>query len=78
MSENNSAASGGIGIFGLMFIVLFIGKVFEIDPVTNWSWWWITAPLWGFPALILLIIAGIFVVASLVDLIAGALKKVLH
>ena len=50
MSEGNSAAaagSSGIGIFGLMFIVLFAGKVFDLGAVASWSWWWITAPLWG-------------------------------
>ena len=55
-------ASGGIGLFGLMFL-LFLGL--KLGGVINWSWWWVTAPLWGPLALglsifiIILIIVGV-------------------
>ena len=30
-----------------MFI-LFLGlKLAGVGPVASWSWWWVTAPLWG-------------------------------
>ena len=47
MAERSSSSSGGIGILGMMFIVMFVGKIFEIGPVATWSWWWVTSPLWG-------------------------------
>ena len=34
---------GGLGMF-LLFL-LFLGL--KLGGVINWSWWWITAPLWG-------------------------------
>lgn len=36
--------SGGIDYFtilGLIFIVL------KLTKVINWSWWWVTLPIWG-------------------------------
>ena len=66
-SKNESAQSGGIGICGLMFIVFLTLKLIGISDVANWSWWWVTAPLW-LPLVIVLGIIGIVV------LIAAALK----
>jgi hypothetical protein len=43
MSENGNK-SGGVGLFGLLF-VLFTGL--KLCSVITWSWWWVTAPLWG-------------------------------
>lgn len=33
-----------IGFAGLLFLVLLVLKLTE---VIAWSWWWVTAPLWG-------------------------------
>ena len=30
---------------GLLFIVFLILKLCK---VISWSWWWVTAPLWGY------------------------------
>lgn len=38
-----SASSGGIGIFGLMFIIMFALK---LGGVIDLSWWIVTSPLW--------------------------------
>lgn len=45
MSESKS--SGGIGIFGVVFVVLITLKLAGVEPVASWSWWWVTVPLWG-------------------------------
>lgn len=37
-------SSGGVGLFTLMFI-LFLGL--KLGGIIAWSWWWVTAPLWG-------------------------------
>jgi hypothetical protein len=59
MADNTS---GGIGICGVLFIVFLVLK---LTSVIAWSWWWITAPLWGSAiALIILIIVGIAWVAA--------------
>ena len=48
MASNNSSNGGiRVGLFGLLFL-LFLGlKLGEVGVVASWSWWWVTAPLWG-------------------------------
>ncbi len=61
MSENSSSSSSsGIGFCGLLAIVFIVLKLCD---VITWSWWWVTAPLWGGFALWLLIVIGIVTVA---------------
>ena len=43
MSDNNNSSSGGIGLAGAVFIVFLILKL--LDKI-DWSWWWVTSPLW--------------------------------
>lgn len=47
MSNSSSSSSGGIGFFGLLAIVFITLKLLAVEPVASWSWWWVTAPLWG-------------------------------
>jgi len=72
---NTAAASGGIGIFGLMFIALFVGKIFEIGAVASWSWWIITMPLWGPTAFFFGIVLVIVTFAFLFGLTAKLFGK---
>ena len=60
MKEN---AGAGIGFFGLMFL-LFLGL--KLGKVITWSWWWVTAPLWGPFALLLTILIVILIIGGLV------------
>lgn len=48
MSESSSSSSGP-GLFVLLG-VLFIGL--KLTGYIDWSWWWVTAPLWGGFALV--------------------------
>lgn len=41
MSKSNS--STGIGFPALLFLVFLILK---LTKVIDWSWWWVTAPVW--------------------------------
>ncbi len=52
--------NGGIGVCGLLF-VLFVGL--KLTEVIDWSWWWVTAPLWGGFALVVAIVCGGFALA---------------
>jgi hypothetical protein len=49
---------GGISLGTILFIVFLILKLTE---TIDWSWWWVTAPLWIPVALavVFLIISGI-------------------
>jgi hypothetical protein len=62
MSDNNSRSSGGIGFFGLMFLIFMTLK---LTGFISWSWWWITAPLWGGFALLGLLFLIVIIISSL-------------
>jgi hypothetical protein len=62
MSENKS--SGGIGFFGLMFLIFMTLK---LTKVIDWSWWWVTAPLWGGFAILIIIAIIVFTIKSFFD-----------
>jgi hypothetical protein len=58
--SNEKTRSGGIGFFGAMFL-LFLGL--KLTNVIDWSWWWVTSPLWLPTALILGVFGIIFLIA---------------
>lgn len=39
---SNSNSGGGIGFFGVIFIILLILKLFGLISI---SWWWVFSPL---------------------------------
>lgn len=51
---NTNTTSSGVSFCGLLFIAFLVLKLTE---VIDWSWWWVTAPLWGGVALIIAILA---------------------
>jgi len=57
--------SGGVSFAGLLFL-LFLGL--KLTNQIDWSWWWVTAPLWG-PIALVLVFA--LIVIFIVFLIAG-------
>lgn len=59
MESNSSKTAGGIGFTGALFLVFLVLK---LTKVIDWSWWWVTAPLWIWAALavIILMACGIF------------------
>jgi hypothetical protein len=59
---NNESSSGGVGFFGLMFLIFMTLK---LTNVINWSWWWVTAPLWGGFALIIIILFILYLIKQL-------------
>lgn len=65
--ENNRkeySVSFGFGLWGVLFLIMFVMKVMGLGAVASWSWWWVTAPLWG-P------IAFVIGVALLLSFVAG-------
>lgn len=69
MANSSSSASGGISLLGLVFIVFLTLKLAEIGTVATWSWWWVTAPLWGPLVFVLVIIAIAALIYGIVKLI---------
>jgi hypothetical protein len=62
MANSNSSSSGGIGFFGLMFLIFMTLK---LTGFIDWSWWWVTAPLWGGFALIFIFILIVALIKAL-------------
>ncbi len=53
MSKQSTSSSSGIGFGGALFLLFLALK---LTGYINWSWYWVTAPLWGGLALFLLIL----------------------
>ena len=53
MSENPQYR--GVAFYHLLFLVFLVLKL--IDKI-DWSWWWITAPLWAASVVRLIIAIG--------------------
>lgn len=70
MNDNNNGQTGGISFLGLLFIVFLVLKLgVGNTSVVNWSWWWVTAPLWGMIPLVLVIVTIVFVIAFIAHLL---------
>lgn len=63
--------TGFFGFIGLIFLTLLVCKIGMFpNAATEWSWLWITCPLWCLPAIfigtILLCVAVVIVVAIII------------
>ena len=68
MSKEAATASTGVSgnLCGILFIVFLVLK---LTHTIDWSWWWVTAPLWiptAFVAGILALIGVFYGIAKLV------------
>jgi len=62
MAKENTSSGMGIGM--ILFIVFLILK---LTGTINWSWWWVTSPLWIPLALGGIIIGIIGVIAIIIE-----------
>jgi hypothetical protein len=58
---NTSNSSNGLGLGTVLFLIFMVLK---LTNYIDWSWWWVTAPLW----IPLLIILGVLAVIGIVFL----------
>ena len=58
---DKSSSSGGISMSGALFL-LFLGL--KLGGVIDWSWWWVTSPLW-------ISVGLLFIVLMLVEIFKG-------
>lgn len=63
-------------ILGIVVVAAFIlFAVLKFCGLLSWSWWWISAPVWG-SALFFLVMLGIFALIALCFALAmGSTKK---
>jgi hypothetical protein len=60
--SNKQNTSGGIGIGMVLFLIFMTLKLTgDID----WSWWWVTSPLW-IPLVAFIVIMGIAVTIAFI------------
>jgi hypothetical protein len=58
----NESKSGGLGIGMILFIVFLVLK---LTNTIDWSWWWVTSPLW-IPFVAAVVILGIVGVIAII------------
>lgn len=63
------ATGGGIGLSGCTFIVFLVLK---LCGVIDWSWWWVTSPLW----IPLAAVIGICIVLLVVGFCIGTIRAI--
>ena len=64
MADKKVSVQVGPNFLGLLTIVFITLK---LTGYINWSWWWVLAPLWGGFALVLAIMALVFLVVLIRD-----------
>jgi hypothetical protein len=57
MGNNNNNNGGGMGLGTILFLIFLVLK---LTNYIDWSWWWVTAPLW-ISATLYILIATIYV-----------------
>ena len=65
-NERTTTVVGGIGFLDALSLVFLVLK---LTKVIDWSWWWITAPLWGQAALIILVLVIAIIVLTVFKII---------
>lgn len=75
MSENNknTVLGGGLTFLQVLFLIFLVLKLTGKTVVASWSWWWVTAPLWGGFA----IIFGVWVLVMIILGLTALFNKLL-
>jgi len=42
--RDRSSESNGLSFLSVLFLILLVLK---LTKIITWSWWWVTAPIWG-------------------------------
>ncbi|QGH60767.1 hypothetical protein [Serratia proteamaculans] len=57
-NANKSWTVSPVVALGLIFITL------KLMGYINWSWWWVTAPFWAIPAVLIVLFAVMAMIAG--------------
>lgn len=60
--NETKAANTSFTLQTLVFLIFLILKLAEVDPIGDWSWLWVTSPLW-LPTVIAIVILLVMVAA---------------
>lgn len=56
-----------VGFPEMLFLIFLTLKLAGISVVATWSWWWVTAPLWGSFAIAFLTSFITFIILEITD-----------
>lgn len=59
-SRRSQSSTGGASIGTVIQIVFIVLKVLEIEPVNQWSWWWVMSPMWISICICCVVLVGIY------------------
>lgn len=62
MSNKGNSSPFGLSIMSVLTLIFIVLK---LTNLIDWSWWWITAPLWGGLVVALLVLAFILILKVL-------------
>jgi uncharacterized membrane protein YtjA (UPF0391 family) len=57
MGNNSNNTGGGMGLGTILFLIFLVLK---LTNYINWSWWWVSSPLW-ITAILYIVIVTVFV-----------------
>lgn len=55
--ENNSNYTSGLSFSSILFLVFLVLK---LTNVIDWSWWWVTSPLWIPIIIFFVVVSGVY------------------
>jgi hypothetical protein len=55
----SSKSSNGISFGSVLFLIFLVLK---LTNLIDWSWWWVTSPLWIGFAILLIILIGVLII----------------
>jgi len=64
INKMEKKASNGIGLPGLLFVVFLVLK---LTGNIDWSWWWVTSPIW------IPVLAAVAILITLIFVFVGML-----
>lgn len=67
MTENQTKVTHSVPVLGLLGVAFVVLKLCN---VIHWSWWLVTLPFWGPPALALAFLLAILLLACVVSVLA--------
>jgi len=70
MSKQSPPSGNGISLASILFLIFLVLK---LCGVITWSWWWVTAPLWGGLAIVGVIIIA-FALVGVIQAISAHRK----
>jgi len=64
MNQESKSSSSGMGLGSVLFVVFLVLKL--TDHI-DWSWWWVTSPLWISALLGVLVVLLVFLIQFIHD-----------